>query len=235
MIKLTVYPAAFGEPTASPFCMKSICMLHAAELAYELDETPDPRKAPKGKLPTITVNQRVVADSEEIRAVIEAEADIDFDEGLTGRDRAISRAVIRMVEEHVYFAIVADRWGEDDNWPFVRDAFFSTIPGPIRGIVTSFIRKQALKALYGQGMGRYSAEERFDRVRRDIISLRDLLGDQSYLFGERPSAADYSVVPMLRASIATPIEKPLAKFIKSTPNLMAYVTRVTDNCYPIAD
>ncbi len=84
-------------------------------------------------------------------------------------------------------------------------------------------------------MGRYSAEERFDRVRRDIISLRDLLGDQSYLFGERPSAADYSVVPMLRASIATPIEKPLAKFIKSTPNLMAYVTRVTDNCYPIAN
>ncbi len=133
MIKLTVYPAAFGEPTASPFCMKSICMLHAAGLAYELDETPDPRKAPKGKLPTITVNQRVVADSEEIRAVIEAEADIDFDEGLTDRDRAISRAVIRMVEEHVYFAIVADRWGEDDNWPFVRDAFFSTIPGPIRG------------------------------------------------------------------------------------------------------
>lgn len=235
MIKLTVYPAAFGEPTASPFCMKSICMLHAAGLDYELDETPDPRKAPKGKLPMIEVNGQITADSESIRAVIEAEADIDFDDGLSDRDRAVSRAVIRMVEEHVYFAIVADRWGEDDNWPYVRDAFFKDIPGPIRGFVTSFIRKQALKAQHGQGMGRYTAEERFDRVRRDIISLRELLGDQAYLFGDRPTAADYSVAPMLRAALATPIEKPLAKFIKSTPNLMAYVTRITDNCYPIAN
>lgn len=235
MIKLTVYPAAFGEPTASPFCMKAMCMFHAAGLEYERVETPDPRKAPKGKLPMIEVDGRVVADSEDIRSIIEAEAEIDFDEGLSDRDRAISRAVIRMVEEHVYFAIVADRWGEDDNWRHVREAFFKDIPGLFRGIVTSFIRKQALQQLQGQGIGRHSPEERFERVRRDIISLRELLADQAYLFGDRPTAADYSVVPMLRAALVTPVEKPLAKFIRSTPNLMNYVTRVTDNCYPMAN
>ena len=146
----------------------------------------------------------------------------------------MSRAVIRMMEEHVYFAIVADRWGEDDNWAYVREAFFNDIPRPIRGIVTHFIRKQAIAQLNEQGLGRFTPEERFDRVRRDIIAIRDLLADKAFLFGDAPKAADFTVVPMLRASIVTPVEKPLSQFIKNTSNLMEYVTRVTDKCYPIA-
>lgn len=234
MFKVTVYPGAFGEPTASPFCMKSLCMLHAANVPYEVIETPDPRKAPRSKLPFVEINGRKIPDSEDIRAAIEAEAEIDFDEGLTDEQRAVSRSVIRMMEEHVYFAILADRWGEDDNWAYVREAFFSDIPKPIRGIVTHFIRKQAIAQLNGQGLGRFTPEERFDRVRRDIIAVRDLLADKQFLFGDTPKAADFSVVPMLRASIVTPVEKPLSRFIKNTPNLMDYVTRVTDKCYPMA-
>ena len=234
MINLTVYPASFGEPTASPFCMKALCMLRAADLPFEIIETADPRKAPKAKLPIIEIDGRVVADSEQIRAYVEDAGNIDFDEGLSDRDRAISRAVIRMVEEHLYFAIVSDRWAEDDNWEYIRKAFFSDVPALFRGLVTRTVRKQALQQLHGQGIGRHSREERFDRVRRDIIAIRDLLGDQAFLFGDRPTAADYSVVPMLRASIVTPIEKPLGKFIKSDPKIMAYVTRVTDKCYPEA-
>lgn len=232
MIKLTVYPAAFDEPTASPFCMKSMCMLHAAGLPYEILETGDPRHAPKQKLPFIEANGQSIPDSEQIRAFIENAADLDFDEGLTERERGVSRALIRMVEEHIYFAIVADRWGEDDNWEHVKSAFFSEIPGLIRGFVTGRIRKQALAQLDGQGIGRHSREERFDRVRRDIIAIREILGDKPFLFGDRPTAADYSAVPMLRASIVTPVPKPLSEFIKNDAVLMAYVTRGTDRFYP---
>ena len=109
MIKLTVYPAAFEEPKASPFCMKSLCMLQAAGVPFEIIETGDPRKAPKGKLPFIQVDDMEVRDSEQIRLSIETITDVDFDEGLSERDRGISRALIRMVEEHIYFLIVADR------------------------------------------------------------------------------------------------------------------------------
>lgn len=235
MIKITVYPAAFGEPTASAFCMKSICMLHAAGLPYEIEETADPRKAPKSKLPMIEVEGQVIADSEDIRAFIEATADMDFDEGLSDQERALSRAIIRMVEEHIYFAIVADRWTEDDNWVFIKAEFFKDIPALLRGFITGAIRKQVVKQLEGQGIGRHTPEERFDRVRRDIIALRDLLADKPFMLGDRPTAVDYSVAPMLASAIGTPIEKPLAKFIKATPNLMEYVTRVTDRCYPSAN
>ena len=232
MINLTVYPAAFQEPTASPFCMKSLCMLRAAGLPHTLIETPDPRAAPKGKLPFIEVDGQRIADSEQIRAMIETNADLDFDADLSERERGISRAIIRMVEEHVYFAIVADRWAEDDNLVHIRATFFAQIPRPLRCMITHFIRKQALRDLAGQGMGRHSPEERFDRVRRDVIAIREVLGDQPFLFGETATAADYSVVPMLRASIVTPIEKPLGRFIKNDPALMAYVDRFMSAHYP---
>lgn len=232
MIKLTVYPAAFEEPTASPFCMKSICMLQASGIPYELVETFDPRQAPKAKLPFIEVDGQQVPDSEQIRAFIETAADLDFDEGLSERERGISRAMIRMVEEHIYFAIVADRWAEDDNWVHLQSTFFKQIPAILRGFVTRSIRKGALAQLNGQGMGRHSSEERFDRVRRDLIAIREVLGDKDFLFGDHPTAADYSTVPMLRASIVTPVEKPIGAFIKGDSILMSYVTRGTDTFYP---
>lgn len=232
MIKLTVYPASFEEPTASPFCMKAMCMLHASGLPHEIVETADPRSAPKQKLPFIEIDGSQIPDSEQIRACLEVAADIDFDEGLSVRERAVSRALIRMVEEHVYFAIVADRWAEDDNWEHVRKAFFADVPAIIRGFVTRQVRKDALRRLNGQGMGRHSAEERFDRARRDIIAIREVLGDKPFLFGDAPTAADFSVVPMLRASIVTPEPKPLSNFITSDAVLMDYVTRGTDRMYP---
>ena len=232
MIKLTVYPAAFEEPTASPFCMKSLCMLQAAGVPFEVIETGDPRKAPKGKLPFIQVDDMEVPDSEQIRAFIQTITDVDFDEGLSERDRGISRALIRMVEEHIYFSIVADRWGEDDNWEYVKAAFFNEIPGFIRGFVTGHIRKQALAQVRGQGTGLHSAEERFDRVRRDLIAIREVLGDKPFLFGDKATAADFSVVPMLRAAIVTPVEKSTGRFIKQDKVLMAYVERFMDQYYP---
>lgn len=232
MITLTLFPDAFGEPSASPFCMKAWCMLKASGLPFQLNVTPDPRKSPKGKFPVIDIDGTVIADSEQIRAHAEAISSHDFDEGLSPEQRAVSQAVIRMVEEHLYFAILMDRWGEDDNWSHVRRVFFSDFPWVLRGIIAGVARKQALQGLHGQGMGRQSADERFDRVRRDIIALRDLLGDKAFLFGDQPTAADFSVIPMLRAAIVTPVEKPLGQFIKAEPTLMSYVTRGTDTLYP---
>lgn len=232
MITLTLFPEAFGEPTASPFCMKAWCMLQASGLPYELNVTSDPRKSPKGKFPVIELDGVAIADSEQIRTHVEAISGRDFDEGLSAGERAVSQAVIRMVEEHVYFAILMDRWGEDDNWSHVRRVFFSDMPWILRGVIPHLARKQALQALHGQGMGRHTSEERFDRVQRDLIAIRDLLGDKPFLFGDDPTAADFTVVPMLRASIVTPETKPLGQFIKEDRSLMAYVTRGTDRLYP---
>ena len=143
-----------------------------------------------------------------------------------------ARAITRMVEEHLYFAIVADRWLEDDNWAHIKARFFNEIPLPVRGLISSMARRHARRNLQGQGIALHTPSERFDRVRRDVIAVSDVLGDKPFLFGETACSADYSVVPMLRAAIVTPIEKPLGRFIKSDPGLMAYVSRFMDAYYP---
>jgi glutathione S-transferase len=231
MNQLVIYPAAFGEPSASPFCVKALCMAKAAGIDFSIEETSDPRKAPKAKLPILKTSDGIIADSDQIRDHIEQSSGIDFDAGLTLEQRAISRALIRMVEEHTYFAIVCDRWGNDENWAHVRRIFFSGIPFPLFGIITRHVRKQALAGLVGQGMGRHTDAERFDRIKKDIIAVIEYVGDKPFLFGDHPTAADMSVIPILYAAMAAPVETDMSGFIKQNTKLRAYMQRGRDHIY----
>ena len=224
-MKLIIYPAHFGEPSASPFCVKVMMMLKVAGLDYTVDETTDPRKAPKKKLPVLQDDDRTIADSDHIRDYVEHHYGFDFDAGLSKEQRALSRAIIRMVEEHLYFAIVCDRWMNDENWEHVKRAFFVDIPFPIRGLVTRSVRKQALSALDGQGMARFDNNERTARISKDIAALSVLTEKNAYLFGDTPTAADFSVIAMLGAALGTPLATPMIDLINDNAGLMAYVGR----------
>jgi hypothetical protein len=42
---------------------------------------------------------------------------------LSPAERAVALALRVMLEEHLYFAILHNRWIEDAHWPLVRDAY----------------------------------------------------------------------------------------------------------------
>ncbi len=50
MIILYQFPAVWGLPNASPFCMKVETYLRMTEIPYEPKLVMDPRKSPKGKI-----------------------------------------------------------------------------------------------------------------------------------------------------------------------------------------
>ncbi len=156
MIILLTYPPAFGETSASPFGTKAIWLLNLSGAGWTRENLPDPRKMPYGKLPAIRVDGRIIADSDNIRAHLEQQGH-DFDAGMSEIDRATSRAFIRMAEEHIYFHQVMDRWAVEANWKKVRAELFNVIPQVIRGIVTRKLRKNLLRSMHGQGIGRFSA------------------------------------------------------------------------------
>lgn len=108
---------------------------------------------PYGKLPAIRIEDQIIADSENIRAWLEAQG-AAFDVGLTQAQKALSHALIRMAEEHLYFHVVYDRWADDAVWPVIRDTYFGMIPRPIRGFVTNKIRKPQVASLHKMGIGR---------------------------------------------------------------------------------
>ena len=233
MLKLITFPAAFDAPAASPFCVKAMCMLKASGLDWAAEITSDPRKAPKQKLPALRDGGRVIPDSNEIRDHLETRYGVDFDTGLSDQDRAVSRAVIRMAEEHIYFAITCNRWLDDDNWAVTREVLFGgIIPKPLFKFVTGKIRKQAKANADGQGMGRHSPQERADRIAKDFLAIETLLGDKPFLFGGTPTAADMSVVPMLHALSTSTMETPSSRLVTGNAGLMAYIARGIAAMYP---
>jgi len=118
------------------------------------------------------------------------------------------------------------------HWPTTREGLFAKMPALLRKIIPNIIRKKVIQALMGQGMGRHSPTEQVTRAQKDIAAIDAILGDQAFLFGDIPTAADYSVVPMLRCITLYPIENSLKDVVKSYPRVMAYLDRGKDTFYP---
>lgn len=227
MLTLLTYPAAFGVFSASPFCVKTALMLQHSGQTWRRSDMLDPRKMPHQKLPVLRTPDRLVPDSDLIRGWLEDHG-AEFDHGLTDVQKAQSRSMIRMVEEHLYFHIVLDRWGNDEVWPILRETYFAGIPALIRGPASNAIRKSVLKGLGAQGIGRYSQAERLDRVERDLEAVSAYLWQSPFLFGDTPTAADMSLGPMLAAMRSTPADTPLTRRIKQDNLLNSYVDRMEE-------
>jgi glutathione S-transferase len=101
MITLHAFGRFWGLPDPSPFVIKAEMLLKLSGLPYETVRG-DMRKAPKGKLPFIRDGDTVVADSTLIRLHLEQKHGIDFDRGLSARERGIGWSVEKMLEDHMY-------------------------------------------------------------------------------------------------------------------------------------
>jgi glutathione S-transferase len=141
-------------------------------------------------------------------------------------DKATSRAFIRMAEDHMYFHLLLDRWGNEAVWPSIRDTYFKTVPSLVRGFISGRIRKELMHGLHAQGVGRFSEKDRMERIELDFIAIATRLGQGPYLFGHEPSAADCSVGPILGAMSETPVQTDLNRRVAEDPVLSAYAARV---------
>lgn len=225
MITLLTYTASFGTPPARPFCVKAIWLLHISGQPWTREDLADPRKMPHQKLPAIRYNGNIIPDSDNIRIHLE-QLGADFDAGLSDMEKATSRALIRMAEEHMYFHIVLDRWGNDDVWPIIRNEYFKMIPKPLRGFITNGLRKACLKGMHAQGLGRLTPTERMARIEPDLQAITTRLWHGAFLFGDHPTAADASVAAMLQNMRATPGKTLLKTRVAEDEILCRYINRM---------
>jgi len=112
MITLYSFGPGFGLPDPSPFVTKAEVLLKMAELPYRSDTTGF-KKAPKGKLPYIDDGGEIISDSTFIRWHLERKYNIDFDRGLLAEQRSIAWAFEKMMEDHLYWAVVHARWMDE--------------------------------------------------------------------------------------------------------------------------
>lgn len=232
MITLFQFDPAFGLPNASTFCMKVETYLRMAGLEYRLAPRANILKAPKGKMPWIEDDGRVVADSGFIIDYLKDRYGDRLDARLTPKEHAIALAFRRLLEENLYWAIVYNRWFTPEGWSLTRSAFFGGLPPVLRDLIPAVARRGMRKEIWGHGLGRHSPDEICAIGKADITALADFLGDKPYCLGEQPSSLDASAYASLANLLWVPLETPLKAHAQRFPQLDAYCARMKARYYP---
>lgn len=231
MIALYQFEPAFGLPNASPFCMKLENYLRMSGLPFKLAPNANIMKAPKGKMPYIEDNGRVIGDSTLIIDYLKKTYGDKLDAKLTAQQRAVALSMQRLMEENLYWAAVYSRWFEPAGWRLTRQAFFGKLPPPLKALVPRLARRGLKRQLHGHGMGRHSSEEIYAIGKADITALADFLGEQPFFMGAEPTSLDATAYAFLANLLWAPVDSPLSRHAASRPNLEAYCQRMKTRYY----
>jgi glutathione S-transferase len=233
MITLFVAGSHFGLPDPSPFVTKAELLLRMAGTPFRTAEASF-RKAPKGKIPYIEDDGRLIGDSTLIRFHLETRHGADFSGGYGPRELAIAWSVEKLLEEHLYWLMLHERWAVPENFRRGPATFFNAAPAPLRPLVRAMVRREVRRNLWAQGLARHTAEERAELGRRDLDSLSQLLGNSRHLLGEAACGADATLFAFLLGAACPLFESDLRPHLLRHGNLMAYLQRMAAEHYPQA-
>lgn len=225
MIIVYGFGPGFGLPEISPFVTKTEVQLKMAGLTYRKEKA-RPTASPKGQLPFIDDDAEMIADSTFIRAHFEGKYGFDFDAPLNLQMRAQAWAFERMIEHHLYWAMIGARWVEPENFAKGPSHFFDAAPEHLREKLREDAQFRVAENYLLSGLGRHAPDEDVDLAARSLFALSVQLGDKPYLMGEEPCGTDATAFGAL-AGILTPFfASPLRERAEQFVNLTAYVDRM---------
>ena len=231
MITLYSGGPAFGLPETSPYVTKTEVQLQMAGLDY-VKRRGAPGDSPKGQLPYIEDDGERIADSTFIRAHIERKYGVDFDQGLTVRQRAEAWAIERMVENHFAWSAGHARFFIAANFDKGPAHFFDGAPEGQRPAMVQAFKARVAEAFRAVGITRHAPEEIEWLGERSLEALSAILGDQPYLMGERACGTDAVTFAALAAALTPFFDSPLRRRAEGFPTLAAYVDRMMARFYP---
>lgn len=230
-VRFFQFPPALGVPNASPFCVKLECWMRMAEVPYETKIMADPRKAPLGKLPMIELDGKKIADSTCAIEALEKHFNKPLDKALNTAERGRALALMRMLEEHSYWALIYFRWLDDEGWPATRDTFFAGLNPLLRNFAANAVRRKTRRDANGHGLGRHSRDQIMHRFNEDMNALAACLGEKPYFGGYQPARIDASAYGVLCNVLHASQHLPLTDIARQHPNLIAHTDRMRDNYF----
>lgn len=232
MITLFQFHRVWGLPNASPFCMKIETYLRMTGLPYETKFVNNPQKSPKRKLPFIKIDGTLYPDSELIIDELKARFGDVLDKELTKEQRALAVLIDLTFSERLYWVEFYQRWQNDAGWAVLKDTMFGKLPSLAKLFVPNMVRKNMLKELDGQGMGRHSPEEVAQLGIKAIDAIAITLGENKYFLGDKPTSIDATAFSFLVNILWTPLNDLFKQHALQLDNLNAYCHRMWDEFYP---
>uniref|UniRef100_A0A3B3Y479 Failed axon connections homolog, metaxin like GST domain containing a n=1 Tax=Poecilia mexicana TaxID=48701 RepID=A0A3B3Y479_9TELE len=205
--------------------------LRMADLPYQ--NYFDGRLSPQGKMPWIEYNQEQVYGTEFIIEFLEERLGVSLNKSLTPQERALSRAITKMVEEHFYWTMAYCQWV--DNLEETQKML--SVSGPLsdllKWILSHLTGGIVRREMYGHGIGRFSKEEVYSLMEKDMRTLATLLGDKKYIMGSKLSAVDATVFGHLAPAMWTlPGSRPERLIKGELINLAMYCERIRRRFWP---
>jgi glutathione S-transferase len=229
-ITLYQFPPVPDCESASPFCVKVQRILNYKGLPYRcenLQRPPSRSLSATGKLPVLSYNGKLIPDSSDIARFIESEHPrpvlIPDDAALQARCKLLED----WADEALYWYVVHARWVIDDNRRRTVQAFFASLPSPLRLVVASIIRRKILTALRSQGIGRKTREVIFQELRERLGHIETLVPDHAFIVGENLTLADIAVFAQVDG-LLTSLTPETKTEVESRPCLLAWYRRVDD-------
>ncbi len=231
MITLYGFGPGFGLPEISPFVTKTEVQLKMAGLAYRKQRAMPPA-SPKGQLPFIEDDGERIADSTFIRAHIEQKYGFDFDAGFTLQERAQAWAFERMIEHHLYWALIGARWVDPVNFAKGPAHFFDGVPEDRREKLREDAQFRVAENYLLSGLGRHAPDEDVDLAARSLLALSVQLGEKPFLMGDAPCGADATAFGALVGILTPFFDSKLRTRAEEFANLVGYVDRMMQRYYP---
>jgi glutathione S-transferase len=231
MITLHKFGPQFGLPDPSPFVQKAEVLLKISGVPFKTSSG-DLRRAPKGKMPFIEEDGKLIGDSTLIRLFVEQKYGVDFDRHLSPLEKGTAWAVEKMLEDNLYWATVNERWMDDENFEKGPNHFFDRAPALIRPLLIPMIRRKVRKNLFAHGLGRHTKAEITALAARAIEATSLVLGDKTYLMGSQKCGADATAYAFIAANLTPFFKSELRVVTEKYPNLVSYCERMKREFYP---
>lgn len=236
MITLYKAPPFWGLPSISPPCVKLETWLRIANIAYEIEIPQDFTKAPKGKIPFIDYEGKLIGDSTLIIEMLKEKEGIDPDRDLTSTEKAISLAFRRMLKENTYWGEVYISMNIEENWQVYKQAltnlYFDGSSTPESEQFLQQVRKSISNQIYEQGMGRHSESEICQIINADFQALSDYLADKPFFMGDKPTTLDATAYGYIGNMILAPFKSMIIDRVSQFENLCQYYERMKQEFFP---
>ena len=233
MIVVHGFPPLPPLPSPSPFCIKLETWLRMAHFAYEARSDYSPLRAPKGKAPYATLEDgTVLSDTHHIIRTLSSRPAVTLDRWLGPAERATTTLIQRAVEDHLYFAILHQRWIPPEAFQTVKRTYFQHMGPPARWVVPHLARRNVRRAVKFHGLGRHTTEQIVAFAEEDFTALAQFLGDKPYFCGDRPSTADAIAYGALSAIHLAAFPGPLQDAMRAKSTLVRFVERVRERYWP---
>lgn len=232
MITLYQFPKTATFPNLSPFCVKLETYLKMANIPYDVVLTTKTDKSPKGKMPYIKYNDVMMSDSSFIIEKLMQDFGDSTETHLSPALKAQGLAIQRLCEDHLAYALMYFRWIDDTSWPFFKEIVFGKMPTPLKLAIPKIVQKGVRTKLKENGILDHSRDEILQLSKQNLKALSDILGDQKFFFGDRPTLTDAIVFAFVGMIHFENFDNPLKTILKGFPELKNHSENMKNIFFP---